>query len=241
MRACTSGSISAHPDDASFIHIDRSILGHEEASVHACPTGALHWDSTEYSVEDLFLEVVRDRVFFSNSKGGVTLSGGEPFSQPGFITTFLERCRSAGIHTAIETTLFTSQKFIHAVLPYTDLFLADLKLWNSQAHKESTGVENDRILMNARFLAEVGANILFRIPLIPGITTNVNNIQSIAQFVRGLPGDYSIELLNFNPLAASKYEMLGLPYTFSTIRSSLSVEHVEELRQAVRDIGVPVV
>lgn len=222
-----------------FITIDRSLCRGCGQCIEACPTRALTWDSTLYTVEELFQELQKDRVFFDSSGGGITLSGGEPLAQPEFVQALLERCHTQGLHTALETTLQTSRAVLERVLPLTRLFLADLKLADPEEHRRFTGVANQQILENARFLADRKAPILFRLPLIPQTTTSHDNISRIARFVKSLPGNYSLELINFNPLASGKYRMLGQPYPYADHTAPLPEPEVEALAALVRAEGVP--
>ncbi|SIQ15976.1 glycerol dehydratase, cobalamin-independent, small subunit [Alkalispirochaeta americana] len=244
IAVCPEGALSARedqPDGANpdFITIDRSLCRGCGLCIEACPTRALTWDSSLYTVEELFQELQKDRVFFDTSGGGITLSGGEPLAQPEFVQALLERCLAEGLHTALETTLQTSRAVLERVLPLTKLFLADLKLADSEEHRRFTGVENQQILDNARFLADRKAPILFRLPLIPKTTTSHDNISGIARFVKSLPGNYSLELINFNPLASGKYRMLGQPYPYADYTAPLPETEVEALAALVRAQGVP--
>jgi len=239
--ACPNGAISTHPGERRFIHIDRSRCECHGSCIEACPTGALRWDSSEYTPEQILSEVRRDEVFYRNSGGGVTLSGGEPLAQPRFAREVLRLCREAGLHTAIETTLQTNRDVLRDVLPHVDLFLSDIKLLDPQEHRRYTGVDNRVILENMTFLAQEGADILIRVPLIPDTTTSPENIAGIARFVHDLPGEHSLELLNFNPLATGKYQMLEKPYPYAQYTTQLPQEQVDELKQIVRAAGVTAV
>ncbi len=241
VAACKNGAISTCPGERRFIHIDRSRCECDGSCIEACPTGALRWDSTEYTPEQILREVRRDEVFYRNSGGGVTLSGGEPLAQAQFAREVLRLCRDAGLHTAIETTLHTTQEVLGGILPLVDLFLSDIKLWDAEEHRRYTGVDNRIILENVKFLAREGASMLIRVPLIPETTTSPENIAAIARFVRDLPGEHSLELLNFNPLAAGKYQMLEKPYPYEQYTTQLPAEQVEALREIVRTAGVTAV
>lgn len=241
VSACPRGAISTSPGARRFIEIDRSRCDCDGSCIAACPSEALRWDSSEYTVEALVEALCRDRVFYEQSGGGVTLSGGEPLHQREFAERVLRRCKEEGLHTALESTLHTSKRVLTDIAPYVDLFLADIKLWDSDEHMRYTGQHNSKIVENIRFLAEEGMNVLIRIPLIPETTTAAGNISSIAAFVRSLPGDIRVELINFNPLAAGKYEMLQKEYPYSEYTSSLPDEEVERFAELVRAEGVSLV
>lgn len=234
---CPKNALESRAGDKNFIHIDRGICDRTGDCVKSCPSAALHWDSQSYSTEELTEELVRDGVFFESSGGGITLSGGEPLFRPDFTANVLKRCREKGIHTAIETTLFAPRTVIEKTLPYVDLYLSDLKLIDNEEHKKYTGVENVLILENIEYLAGLGRSMIIRVPLIPGLTDTEENIRGIARFVSGLNGDIPIELLNFNPLAESKYKAMGLEYRFARTMFQLSDENIETLKSIVHEEG----
>ncbi|PIE04240.1 MAG: pyruvate formate lyase-activating protein [Spirochaetales bacterium] len=199
--------------------------------------GSLHWDSHDYSPEELAEELLRDEVFYKTSGGGVTLSGGEPLVHAHFVKEVFRLCKLRNAHTALETTLYAAQKTVTDVLPLVDLIMADLKLLDGDNHKKYTGVDNKIILENLKYVASTGQDLLVRLPLIPGITDSRENVTGVSQFVADLPGNISLELLNFNPLAESKYRALGLPYRFSDTFSALPAEKFEELQHLAGKSG----
>jgi pyruvate formate lyase activating enzyme len=170
------------------------------------------------TAEEEETEVAKDIVFYESSvEGGVTLSGGEPLAQGEFAVDILQRCRTRGIHTAIETCLYADPSILRAVEPLVDFFIADIKILDQETHRIATGVSNERILENFRILACLRRgrdDLLVRIPLIPGYTANDANIGAIARFVAGIDEAIPIELVNFNPLAESKFARMGEPYEF---------------------------
>jgi len=237
VTACPHSALSAHPDDSRFIHIDRQTCKLAGACVSACPTNALEWDSRTYDAGELANELLADRVFFDTSGGGVTLSGGEPLLQADFAREVLRLVHQQGVHTAVESTLYVSEKMMDSFRPVVDHWLVDIKLWDSAEHLKQTGVKNERILANIRHLAETGAAMTLRIPLIPGITVREENIAPTARFVASLPGEIPLELVNFNPLAKGKYEALGLAYHFHEQNAPFDTEYVESLKDIARAEG----
>jgi pyruvate formate lyase activating enzyme len=240
-EGCPSSALSQGGQDGPFVHIDRAACTSSGACVELCPSGALHFDSRDYSVEDLVRELERDAPFFRNSGGGITLSGGEPLFQPDFATEILRECRQKGLHTAIETTLFCSQSVLERFLPLVDLFLADLKLMDPEAHRTHTGVDNAPILENFRRLAQTERSVVVRVPLIPGVTTVEDNLRAIGSFIASLGVEWPVELLNFNPLAEGKYRSLERPYEFAKNLSSLPQAEVDSLKALVSAEGVHVI
>jgi len=241
IEACPNDALSGNPDASRFIHVDRKTCNLSGACVAVCPSKALEFDSTDYTPEELVEVLLRDRLFYETSGGGITLSGGEPFAQPGFSEEVLKLCRTEGLHTALETTLHVERPVVARFLPLVDHFLTDVKLWDSEEHQRHTGVGNEKILSNVRWLAEQEAGMTVRIPLIPDVTATAENIGRIAKFVHDLPGSIQLELINFNPLASGKYYALDLPYDFASITAPLDQEAVETLADVARKEGVSVV
>jgi pyruvate formate lyase activating enzyme len=168
------------------------------ACVDVCLAGAREIIGRQISVAEVMAEVDKDRIFYDQSGGGVTFSGGEPLMQPEFLLAMLKQCRQVGIHTAVDTTCYAEPKIIQDVLSKTDMFLCDLKHMDSSVHKRYTGVGNELILDNIRYLAGAGAKILIRIPIIPGFNDDDKNIKETARFVRTLENVDRIDILPYN-------------------------------------------
>ncbi len=158
----------------------------------------------EVTVDELIIEIEKDNIFYEQSGGGVTFSGGEPLMQPEFLETILIECREKGIHTAVDTSGYTSKEIINNISHYTDLFLFDLKLMDEQEHIKYTGVSNKPIHENLINLAQNRKNIRVRIPLIPGITDTTKNIDQIIEFLSRTGNITNIDLLPYNILSEEK-------------------------------------
>ena len=169
-----------------------------------CASRARERCGYEISDKDLLDTLLTDRDFYESSGGGVTLSGGEPLMQPGFVRSVLSLCRENGLHTALETAGDASYEILESLTPLTDLFLFDIKALDDELHKKLTGVSNRRILENAARLSESGANILFRMPVIP--SCNEHELERIAGFVKSL--GRSLELMPYHNMCAGKYAAL---------------------------------
>jgi pyruvate formate lyase activating enzyme len=144
------------------------------------------------------LEIEKDVIFYDESGGGVTFSGGEPLMQPEFLLALLKRCRAQDIHTALDTTCYAEPEIIRDVSAYTDLFLCDIKHMDAAAHKRFTGVDNDRILYNIKELSKTGKTIAIRIPVVPGFNDDRTNIERTADFVTSLGNIDQIGILPYN-------------------------------------------
>lgn len=212
------------------------------AQVNTCPTGAIAFSGVRYTVDELVDIVQRDQVFFRD-KGGVTLSGGEPLFVSRFAAAVLAELQAVGIDTAIETALNVKPEVVAEVLPHCDHVFADLKLLDSDAHRRHTGFGNEQILANLTMLlsSERAGDVVVRTPLIPGITATDENIAAISAFIAGLYPDVRYELLNYNPLAAAKYDLLpGRTFVFDDADNprELSSEELEHFRNLARASGV---
>jgi len=179
------------------------------ACVAACPTGAREILGRRVTVRELMGQIERDVIFYDQSGGGVTFSGGEPLVQAEFLTELLVECRAKEIHTALDTACYAPWHVIESVLPYVDLFLIDLKHMDPAAHRRLTGVSNELILQNLRRLAELNERIIVRVPVIPGINDDDANLAATGEFVALLDGVARIDILPHHEAARGKLARLG--------------------------------
>ncbi|MFC1618789.1 radical SAM protein [Candidatus Neomarinimicrobiota bacterium] len=161
------------------------------------------------SRDQLCVKLTQDIPFYEQSGGGVTISGGEPLSQSVFVKGALERCREAGIHTAVDTCGEVPWARFEEVMELVDLWLYDLKVIDNVGHRKFTGSGNETILANLIKLADTDAEVRIRVPLIPGITDTNANLKALAAFVQGLDGLRHIDLLPYNPLGAGRAQLKG--------------------------------
>jgi pyruvate formate lyase activating enzyme len=184
-----------------------------------CPTKAIEMSGKPMSVSE-FMEVIeKEKIFFDQSGGGVTFSGGEPLFHAEFLITLLENCGKRGIHRAVDTAGNVTEKIILDVAKHTDLFLYDLKMMDSALHKKWTGSSNTLILNNLQLLSATGSNIIIRIPLIAGINDTIENIGQTAQFIAGLAGEKKeVHLLPYHAIAQHKYLKLGKSEDFEILQ-----------------------
>jgi len=179
------------------------------------------------SAEEVFKEIEKDRVFYDQSGGGVTFSGGEPLAQAEFLLECLDLCKDNGIHTVIDTTGYTDLDIIEKFAHKTDLFLYDLKFISPVLHLRHTGVSNSEILENLDYLISNGSNLIIRIPLIPGATFTDSNLKEIIQYLDKYDKKISeINLLPYHRIAKGKYEKFNIKYQIKG--KELSKENIQE-------------
>ena len=248
----------ACPEGAHTLAGDSRVFGHELCQacgrcVEMCYAEALQLTGERMTVGEVIAEVLRDRVFYESSDGGITLSGGEPLVQRDFARAILARCQAEGLHTAVETAAHCRWEDLALLLPVTDLMMVDVKHMDPDKHRATTGVSNARILDNSCQLMQTDQTVLFRVPVVPTVNDTPEEIGAIAAFVRhlidlrldshdGTSGPaalLALELLPFHRLAADKYRSLGLDYRASQLEG-LSEEKMTELREAVRAHDVPI-
>lgn len=169
---------------------------------------------TEKTVDELMLEIEKCLPYLE--KGGVTISGGEPLAQPLFVAELLKRCRSRGVHTAIDTCMFASRDAVEKVLSHIDLVMASVKQLDSKKHFALTGRGNEQILENIRFAAE-RKPLRLRYVVIPGYTDSRQDLEALAEFAASLPNFECVELLPYNTLGKPKWEKLGLKYALEGV------------------------
>jgi pyruvate formate lyase activating enzyme len=216
VAACPRGAIVL---GEGVYRIDRKRCDACGLCVPACRYGALVRYGAEMTADEALAQVLRDKMFYDASGGGVTVSGGEPLLYPGFVAALFRSLRDRGVDTCVETCGFAPRSAFEAVLPVTGLFLYDIKLSDSARHRAHTGAPNDRILENARFLCARGANLLFRRPLIPEVNDSEEETRDTAAFLRSL-GDRgnTLQLMPYHRMGQSKYDALAMRYETADVK-----------------------
>ena len=204
--------------------------------VEACLAGARKIAGSDVSVADVLRDVVRDRVFFEESGGGVTISGGEPFGQPDFLGELVDACTAEGLATAVETCGMADRDAILRLAAKPVLFLYDLKLVDAARHARWTGVGNETILANLAALARSHAEIILRYPVIPGANDDEDNVRQTIGVMRQL-GLHRIDLLPYHRIGADKYRRLGRTCQLADLQPP-SVEKMASIRQSFADAGI---
>ena len=202
--------------------------------VEACSYGALEIYGKRETVESIISEVARDKTFYKNSGGGMTVSGGEPLMQGDFLVALLKSAKDEGIHTCIETSGFGSEKVVRSVAEYTDIFLFDVKATNDEKHKKLTGVPFSPIKKNLLLLDSLGKNIVLRCPLVPGINTDEEHIENIAEIAVSLENLLEINVMAYHTLGNGKYDALGMDNKMSG-HDAMSKEDKEKYINAISE------
>jgi pyruvate formate lyase activating enzyme len=207
--------------------------------VEVCPANAWQLIGRKSTSEQIMEEVLRDVPFFEESGGGVTISGGEPLMQIGFLKSLLASCKQHGLHTAVDTCGFVNYENFETVLPLVDLFLYDLKIINSDKHRKFTSVDNTLIKSNLRRLIEDGKIVNVRIPIIPGVNDDDENILETIQYLKEIEFISEIDILPYHNIAASKYDRLGKEYALGQLPPP-TPEEMQEIKLKFKARGYSV-
>jgi pyruvate formate lyase activating enzyme len=216
IAACPKGLISkgeptqnAAGQDIIYPIVDKSSCDECGLCASSCKPSALYMCGDDMTVDEVLHRLLRDKPFYDESGGGVTVSGGECLCQPQFTLELLKRCKAEGIHTAVDTTGYVPWRIIESILPYTDLFLYDLKCMDSKLHKQVIGVPNELILENARKIAEAGGRFQIRIPVIPLFNDSEEHFRLYGEFLKLISKAVDIvQLLPYHKLGISKHDRL---------------------------------
>ncbi|MEA9390225.1 glycyl-radical enzyme activating protein [Acerihabitans sp. TG2] len=203
--------------------------------ISVCPTQALEMKGKRMTVRDVVRELQKEENLYRRSGGGITLSGGEPLAQPEFARELLKACKEKGWHTAIETTGFTSKEVIEDVFPYVDLALTDIKAINPSVHKSNTGGDNRKILENLIRISCI-TKVIVRIPVIPGVNDNPEEIRNIGEFARLMSNVNTIHLLPYHSFGENKYQLLGRKYPMGDA-STMSDSKMSTLKNEIESLG----
>ena len=209
------------------------------ACARACPAGALRLAGRLCTAREVFTEVLADKAYYETSGGGLTVSGGEPAAQPGFVAALFGLARAEGIHTCVETCGEAPGEVFEKLLPLTDLFLYDWKMSNPEAHRRFTGTDNRRIRENLLFLDRHGAAIVLRLPLIPGYNDVPEHFEGVKALVRECPRIGRIEIMPYHPLGVAKARELGRAPDPDPPRLPAETYLRETARDLSQSLGIP--
>jgi pyruvate formate lyase activating enzyme len=235
VQICKEGAISRLGKGVSINRKKCSLCGR---CCQKCPTEALAIVGKKMNLNEVLKEIDKDLLFYDESEGGVTFSGGEPLLQPNFLTALLEECRERNIHTAVDTCGYASRKSVGMISDKVDLFLYDIKIMDERKHRKYTGVSNKPILENFKRLAERGNNILVRFPVVPGINDNKTNVTKTAEFLVSC-GTKEISLLPYHRAGIEKYSGLGKAYRLGETRCP-SDQKLRQIKQELEGFGLRV-
>ncbi|MBE0479698.1 MAG: glycyl-radical enzyme activating protein [Dehalococcoidia bacterium] len=236
VQACPNKAISVAADGSPFT--DRDLCKNCGTCTDVCPNRAREISGKMMTVDQVLEEVKKDALFYQNSGGGITASGGEPAYQPEFLRELFRRSRQAVIHTCLDTTGFVKTDILKSILEHTDLVLYDLKHMDPQRHRQLTGVDNALILENARMIAVIGKPMIIRVPLVPDHNDSAENLDALASFMKEL-GLARIDLLPYHSLGRDKYTRLGMVYGLSELKPHSS-ERVAEIKACLESKGLTV-
>ncbi|MFW9940019.1 MAG: glycyl-radical enzyme activating protein, partial [Candidatus Thorarchaeota archaeon] len=240
--------IDACQEDALFfeedgLHINREKCNSCGDCAEACPSTALTMWGAWWDLNILFREIEKEKIFFNKTKGGITVSGGEPTFQADFLLQLLKLCKENDITTALDTCGYSSKKVYQDLLPYVDIVLLDIKVIDPKKHEEYTGVPNKTILENAkwisRYIKENGKIMWIRTPIIPNYTATEENVTGIGEFIvndlDNIPDQW--DLLSFNKLCEIKYTRLGKSWPLKD-EPLMTKEEMENFLEIAKSTGV---
>jgi len=194
-----------------------------------CPNNAREICGKEYTVDEVMGEVIKDKSFYESSGGGVTFSGGECMLQIDFLEEILKKCKKNGIHTAIDTAGHVPFTCFERILPYTDMFLYDVKCFDSDTHKRYTGVGNELILENLCTLLQTEKNIWVRIPIITGVNDTREEMAKIRDFLWQSSYPEKVELLPYHAMGEHKYAALDKRALIFSVPSEEKMKELEKI------------
>ena len=216
LEICPNGATISAEEKLGFLR-DKCLVCGKCCTV--CHAGVRELVAKTMSVSEVMSEIEKDLIFYDESGGGVTFSGGEALMQPEFLLEILKSCRKKEIHTVVETCGFVGLDTLKSISEYVDLFLYDIKLMDSEKHQVLTGVPNELIFSNLRWLAEHQAKVIVRLAIIPGINDDEENIRLTGELVESLKQVNEIHCLPYHKAGVDKYERLGLMYLLPDLQS----------------------
>lgn len=218
------------------VHINPGKCSGCKECISSCPEKALELEGEYRTVQDVMDVVLQDQVFYEESGGGLTLSGGEVLSQPEFAMELLSAAKDKGLNTCCETTGFSAPEIFDRVTGQVDYLLFDMKHWDPSKHKEGTGVTNELPLLNMKHAIERGQTVLPRIPVIPGFNNTLEDASCFAGTLHGI-GAARCQLLPFHQFGENKYSLLDMDYDYQDI-PSLHREDLQDYLKILIDSGI---
>jgi len=232
IAACRNNALALTPTGVTRNQTDCALCLN---CVEICPALAQEATGQKVSTAYLLEEIKKDLIFYDQSGGGVTFSGGEPLCQPAPLLTLLQECGKLELHRAVDTSGQVATQVILLAAEHTDLFLYDLKHMDSAAHKYYTSVGNEQIIKNFEELARLGKAVRVRIPLVAGVNDSVENIENTARLIAAKKNVEGVDILPYHPSATAKYRKLGLEYRGTDFEPP-SQERVTEIADMFQSI-----
>ncbi len=235
MKACPVDAVKLHREESI---LDREVCIKAGECAEVCPTNALEIVGKEMTVDEVVKEIEKDKVFYQESGGGVTFSGGEPLMQWEFVYEIAKVCKEQGIHTAIDTSGHVKWEAIDQVRKVIDLFLYDVKHLDTDRHMEMTGVSNLRILENLERLAYLKEKVYVRIPIIPGMNDEEDHLRALGKWIASM-GLKEVMLLPYHKTGMDKYERIGWKYQIPDVPEPRD-EEMQRMKKKFQEEGITV-
>lgn len=243
LKVCTPGALVFAGD--KIARIDREKCMNCLACAKACVNDTLKVFGTDKTVDELMKIIRSDRKYYDQSGGGVTFSGGDPLIQWEFVRDVLAQCKRININTCVESELFCKQEILNEIIPYTDLFISDIKHIDSEQHRQITNAGNEIILENLKYIVSKNIPLVLRIPIVTGYNDSEENIRKTGEFIRKELNNriIQLQLLPFRPLGEDKYESLGISYPMIGTPSNRDfyTEQLTRIAEELQKYGVPAV
>lgn len=236
IAVCKQKALSMRQEgEEKFIYIDRNACITCGECADQCPADALQTIGSEYDLDTVFNIIKKDILFYQNTNGGVTFSGGEMLMHYKFVSELIKKCKTINIHTAAETSGFAPYEHVKEVLSQLDMCFFDIKHIDDEKHKQITGQSNKLIIENlTRILKETTTPITIRLPLIPTINDDEEHLAAYAEFLNNLPRHVTFEILPYHKLGTNKYDMMQINYKLNKI-APFSREELSQKVQFVRE------
>lgn len=236
-NVCTKGAISFSEDSLLLDKGRCDICG---VCVEGCHSHALEMVGKSMTVSQVMDEIAKDTLFYDESGGGVTFSGGEPLMQPDFLHSLLETCKEQGINTAVETCGYADSAILLRIGEHVDLFMYDLKVISDKKHVKFTGVSNRRILENLKMLSQTGQEIVVRFPLVPGVNDNEEDLLELGSFVSSLKNIRELNILPYHKAGVEKFNRLVKPKDSPFVSDPPSAEELSEIENKLKAFGLKI-
>jgi len=235
--ACTQSAISFSDDSLLLDKRKCDLCG---ACVNACHSQALKLIGKEMTVAQIMQEIEKDTLFYDESRGGATFSGGEPLMQPSFLHDLLKACKEIGVHTAVDTCGYANSDVVLKISKHVDLFLYDVKVVDDEKHIKFTGVSNKLILDNLKRLSKIGQKSIVRFALIPGVNDDKEDILELGAFVSSLENVKEISILPYHKGGIEKSKRLMKPEDLFFLSCSPTAETISEIEKTLKDFGLTI-